>query len=145
MLARLRLLIAVCLVAPAIVSCTSLGPRANITLRVTNGTCIPGPCKAVEVLAFPVVESTALGFGPYRSIDLGFMAGTGLCVTFPPGDTTNAIWTTAMPVTLGVWDTTTPYVLASPTVGRFVPNEANGWSVTLPQDTAAQPAPPCTP
>ena len=105
-----RRMIAISPLVLAALSCSSsLEPKSNVTLLVTNASCAPGPCMAQEVLAFPSNQPETPG-GDW-SLDLGTMTGPQLCVTIPisatflvsgPGETTTFDWTTAKPVSLGV-------------------------------------------
>lgn len=155
---RLRALFAVPLLALAALSCsTAVAPRGTITLRVANGTCALGECSTREVLAFPANQPSTPG-GAW-SFDLGTVTGSNLCVTIPVADTFRVIgvqpngvtdtaltiWTAAMPLALSMRDSGADPFTATPSTAGFVPDDASGWGIRLPQDTAAQPAAPCTP
>ena len=145
------------LVFGALSCSSSVEPRGAITLLVTNSTCLPGPCSTQEVLVFPSNQPHTPG--GYWSLDLGPMTGSELCVTLPesatflvigvsytnPPDTTRFIWTTAMPVALGVQAPNTSRLTASPTTSGFVPATSAGWSITLPGGSQAIPGHSCTP
>lgn len=155
---RLRSLTAVPLTLLTALSCSSpSAPHGAITLNVSNGTCSLGRCGAQQVLAFPGNQPHTPG--GFWSLDLGTVTGSSLCVTIPAADTfriigtlsTGAVdtalvvWTGAMPVSLGVQDIAGDRFMATPTTSGFVPDQAGGWSIRLPQDTVAQPAQACTP
>lgn len=142
----------------AALSCaSSVAPRGNITVLVKNSSCLPGPCTAQEVLAFPSNQPNTPG--GYWSLDLGTMNGADLCVTIPASatfrvigvnadggaDTTKFIWTTALPVALGVQAPAASRIFATPTTSGFVPAMAPGWSVTLPGGTQVVHGPSCSP
>lgn len=134
---------------------SSVEPRSDITLLITNGTCMPGPCSSQEVLAFPSNQPNTPG-GSW-SLDLGTMSAPRLCITIPASatfsvtslnadgsaDTTKFIWSTELPVTLGVQTPATSRILASPSTSRFVPATAAGWSITLPGSSQVVPASTC--
>jgi hypothetical protein len=134
---------------------SSVAPRSGITLLVTNGTCIPGPCSSQEVLAFPGNQPNTPG-GSW-SLDLGTMSAHQLCITIPASatlrvigldadgsaDTTQFTWTTELSVTLGVQAPSTSRILASPSTSTFVPATAAGWSITLPGGSQVVPASTC--
>lgn len=150
---RFRRLIAVPMLTLAALSCSSsLEPRSNITLLVSNGTCAPGPCSAQEVFAFPSNQPNTPG-GEWL-IDLGTMTGPQLCVTIPisstftvsgPGETTTFDWNTAKPMALGAQPPAMSRFEASPSTSEFVPARGAGWSITLPGGTQAVQVPACTP
>ncbi len=137
----------------AVLSCaSSLEPRSNVTLLVTNGTCSPGPCSAQQVLGFPSNQPDVPS-GDW-SLLLGTMTGTQLCVTLPisatftvsgSDGTTKYVWNTAKSVSLGVLAPSADRFEASPSTTEFVPATASGWSITLPGGTQAVPAAACTP
>ena len=126
---HLRRLITIPSLMLAALSCSSsLEPRSNVTLLVTNGSCDPGPCSVQEVLAFPSNQPKTPG--GFWSVDLGTMSGPRLCVTIPisatfvvsgPGETTKFVWNTAKPVALGVQPPSVSRILASPSTSEFVP------------------------
>ncbi|HKI95176.1 MAG TPA: hypothetical protein VJ992_07780 [Gemmatimonadales bacterium] len=155
---RLRALVAGSLVALATLSCSSaVAPHGAITLRVSNGNCALVQCTAHDVLAFPANQPAMPG-GNW-SIDLGTMTGLSLCVTIPAADTFGLIgslsngvvdtvlvvWTSAMPLALGLEPPSVGHLAAVPSTSDFVPDQASGWSIRLPQDTVAQATKPCTP
>jgi hypothetical protein len=147
-----RLIALVAVSVPALSCSSSLEPRDDVTLLVTNSSCIPGPCTSLRVFAFPSPQPG--NPGGWR-IDLGTMSGPTLCVRVPANsvmriigqnahggaDTTALFWTTAQPAQLGV----EVAVTASATTPTFVPASAAGWSVSLPGNDAATPASPCSP
>lgn len=154
---RIRYVIAVPSLVLAALSCSSsLDAPGNITLLVTNPSCLSGPCSAQEVLAFPGNQPHTPG--GYWSLDLGTMTGFSLCVTIPTSatfrvigvnpdgsaDTTRFVWTTALPVALGVQAPSSSRILASPSTSGFVPAMAAGWSITLPGGSQAVPTSPCS-
>jgi len=134
---------------------SSVEPRSGITLLVTNGTCMAGPCSSQEVLAFPSNQPNTPG-GSW-SLDLGTMSAPQLCITIPASatfrvislnadgsaDTTKFTWTTELPVTLGVQAPSTSRILASPSTSKFVPATAAGWNITLPGGSQVVPASTC--
>jgi len=150
---RLRRLIAISPLMLAVVSCSSsLEPKSDVTLLVTNGSCDPGPCRAQQVLAFPSNQPNTPGGDWF--VDLGTMTGPQLCVTIPisatfvvsgPGETTKFVWNTAKPVALGVEAPSESRFEASPSTSAFVPATAAGWSITLPGGGRAVQGPACTP
>jgi hypothetical protein len=136
---------------------SSVEPRSGITLLVANGSCMPGPCSSQEVLAFPSNQPNTPG--GYWSLDLGTMSAPELCITIPASatfrviginadssaDTTEFIWTTALPVRLGVQAPSASRIFASPSTSKFVPATAAGWSITLPGGSHVVPASACDP
>lgn len=150
---HLRRSIAIPSLMLAALSCSSsLEPKSNVTLLVTNASCNPGPCSAQEVLAFPSNQPKTPG--GLWSVDLGTMTGPQLCVTIPisatfvvsgPGETTTFVWNTAKPVALGAQAPSVSRVFASPSTSEFVPAAAAGWSITLPGETPAVQGTACTP
>jgi hypothetical protein len=155
---RNRCVIAIPPLVFAALSCSSsLEPRGDITLLVANGSCLPGPCSSQEVLAFPSNQPNTPG-GNW-SLDLGTMSGPELCITFPASatfrviglnddgsaDTTKLMWTTALPVTLGVQAPSASRISASPSTSGFVPAMAAGWSITLPGESQVVPGSACGP
>ncbi len=154
---RVHCVIAIPLLLLATLSCSSaLEPRSGITLLVTNGTCVPGPCTSQEILAFPSNQPHTPG--GYWSLDLGAMTGAELCITLPasatflviglkangPADTTKFVWTTALPVSLGAQPASASRILASPSTSGFVPVRSAGWSVNLPGGSQIAPGAACT-
>jgi hypothetical protein len=154
---RLRQVIRLALLPLAALSCSSsLEPKDNITLLVKNGSCLPGPCTAQEVLAFPGNQPNTPG--GHWSLDLGTMSGPDLCITIPASatfrviganadgsaDTAKFIWTTELPLALGVQVPAASRIFASPTTSEFVPATAAGWSITLPGGSQAVHATSCS-
>src|SRR5487761_1964022 len=102
--------------AAGVMACAKdvVGPRAGVTLLVTNGPCAAGHCDSLRVLAFP--SNQPLTPGGYWSLDLGVMSTSQECFTLPPtahfyviaeparssADTTTFTWTSGMPLSLGV-------------------------------------------
>ena len=154
----LRFLVTMSLISLTALSCSSpVEPRAGVTLLVTNGTCVPGPCSSQEILAFPGNQPHTPG--GYWSLDLGTLSASELCVTIPAtatfriigvnsdgsADTTKVTWTSAMPLALGAQPPSDSRILASPSTSGFVPATSTGWTVTLPNASAVVPATPCGP
>lgn len=145
------------LVIAALSCSSSLDPRSGITVLVLNGSCVAGLCSAQEVLAFPSNQPRTPG--GYWSLDLGTMSGPELCVTLPASatfrvigvnaggsaDTTKFIWTSALPLTLGVQAQSSSRIFASPSTSEFVPALAAGWSTTLPGGSQVAPGQTCRP
>ena len=116
---------------------------------------MPGPCTSQEVLAFPTNQPNTPG--GFWSLDLGTMSAPQLCITIPASatfrviglnadgsaDTTKFIWTTELPVTLGVQGPSASRIMASPSTSEFVPATASGWSITLPGGSRVVPAATC--
>jgi hypothetical protein len=149
---RLQSLIAISTLVFGSLSCSStLEPRSNVTLLVTNASCALGPCATLAVLAFPAAAGSS--GGPW-SLNLGTMTGSQICITIPTsstftandaGDITKTVWNTAEPMALGAEPPAANYFQASPSTSDFVPATAAGWSITLPGGTQAVPGPSCTP
>jgi hypothetical protein len=122
-------------------------PRAGVTLRVTNGTCAPGPCASERVLLFPNNQPNTPG--GLWSLDLGVMTASEMCFTIPESakfliiadnspvsaDTTTIRWTNAMPAKVGAVPLAGSGLTASPTSSEFVPAGSAGWRITLPGET----------
>lgn len=154
---RVRLIALAPLVFAALSCSSSLESRSGITLLVVNGSCAAGLCSSQEVLAFPSNQPNTPG--GYWSLDLGTMSGSELCVTIPASatfrvigvhpdgsaDTTKFIWTSALPVTLGVQAPSASRIFASPSTSGFVPAMAAGWSTTLPGGSQVVPGQTCGP
>jgi hypothetical protein len=153
---RPRSMITFTLLVFAALSCSSsLEPLGKVTLLVTNASCLPGPCRAEEVLAFPGNQPNTPG--GYWSLDLGTVTGPELCITIPESatfrviginahgsaDTTKFIWSRVLPVTLGVQAPSDSRIFASPSTAGFVPATAAGWHTTLPGDSEVVPGQPC--
>ena len=131
-------------------ACSSLAPRAGVTLLVTNGTCSAGSCSPLEILGFP--DNQPRTPGGLWSVDLGPLTGPAACVTFPlsakflvigGADTTTYLWTTALPLSLGAQPPSASRILASPSTSSFVPATAAGWSATLPGPATVSVSPLC--
>lgn len=152
---RVRLIVLASLVFAALSCSSSLDPRSGTALLVVNGSCVAGLCSSQEVLAFPSNQPNTPG--GYWSLDLGTMSGPELCVTIPASatfrvigvnadgsaDTTKFIWTSALPVTLGVQPPSSSRIFASPSTSGFVPATAAGWSTTLPGESQVVPGQTC--
>jgi hypothetical protein len=98
--------------------------------------------------------------GGFWSLDLGLVGESSTCLTLPSSatfhvigvsedgigaDTTTYTWRSADPLSLGAQPATSSHFLTAPTTEAFVPADAAGWSITLPDGSAAAPAPACTP
>jgi hypothetical protein len=146
----------------AALSCSSIveppaQPRSGITLLVTNGTCLAGPCDSLRVLGFPS-KQPPIPAGLW-SLDLGIITTSEVCFTLPPSatfliigvrddgtrDTTTYTWTSADSLALGAQPPSSFRWPASPSTTAFVPATEAGWRITFP--TAEQPTPSsvCTP
>jgi len=134
------------------VACT-VEPRRPGTLLVTNATCVPGPCVAVEVVAYPQNQP---GVPVPWGIVLGTVAAPSACLSFSAADTffvihegtndtSKTIWTPVIPVALGGLLPGANWFLSGPSTAEFVPTSASGWSVSLPGDTLVRSAQACTP
>ncbi|PYO41742.1 MAG: hypothetical protein DMD33_12140 [Gemmatimonadetes bacterium] len=146
---------AVALLLVALSCSSTVEPRAGVTLLVTNGTCVPGPCSPLEILGFPSNQPATPG--GYWSLDLGAMSGAALCVTIPVSATFRVIgvnangsadtriytWTSAMGLSLGVQAPSAPRIMAAPSTRAFVPATAAGWQIALPGGSQIAPSPLC--
>jgi hypothetical protein len=124
----------------------------DVTLRVTNATCAPGPCAPVQVRAFPGNQPRTPG--GLWSLEVGTVDGPAACLMLPAngsfrvtdagtGETTTWTWTQDDPVALGALEPGTSVLMAAPSTGAFVPTRASGWTVTLPGGTDLAPAGAC--
>ena len=129
-------------------------PPMGVPLLVVNTTCGVGPCQPIHVLAFP---GTVVGL-VNAAISLGTVAGPSACLIIPPSwsyrvinsspgmapDTTFFEWTPAQTVYgLAGYPPGYPLATVQPSTPPFVPAQAHGWSVPLPDTGPIQPAPPC--
>ena len=126
-----------------LVTLAACSPKAYApTVLVTNATCNAGQCRPLQILAFDASSQYqsappfpgASGWG----LSLGDVTSASACLTFPHSTPvtlngqTLATLTVADPFTLTARDTLT--LIEGPQTSTFVPQEAQGWSVTL--DTA---------
>ena len=147
---------AVVLLVVAVLACSSVvDPKSDITLLVTNSSCLKGRCDSLEVLGFP--SNQPLTPGGFWSIDLGLLTTPKACFKLPPAatfrvigvnddgtrDTTTFTWTTVAPLALGVQAPSGFRTQASPSTTAFVPATSAGWSITLPSESHASSGPPC--
>ena len=145
------------LLLTALACSSSVEPRSNVRLLVTNGTCGSSSCSPLQVLAFPSNQPRTPG--GLWSIDLGLITAPSACLTLPSsatfrvigvsndgtkGDTTTFAWTTAVPLSLGAQPPSASRIFAAPTTSSFVPATAPGWSATLPGPSVS-PTQACTP
>jgi|KBSSwiStaDraftv2_1062776.scaffolds.fasta_scaffold64599_6 hypothetical protein len=139
----------------AVLACSStLEPRENVTLLVTNETCETGTCSPLRILGFP--DNQPATPGGFWSIELGVLTGPSACLTLPAsrefhvtevpgGKTTTYRWTSANGLSLGAQPASESQLLARPSTAEFIPASMEAWSVTLPGDGDASPAVVCTP
>jgi len=139
----------------AALACSStLEPRENVTLLVTNETCDTGTCSPLRILGFP--DNQPATPGGFWSIELGVLTGASACLTLPAtrefrvtevpsGKTTTYRWTSADGLALGAQPVSEPQLLASPSTAEFVPASMEAWAVTLPGTGVASPHALCTP
>jgi hypothetical protein len=147
----------VLLLLAALACSSTVAPRAGVTLRITNGTCLGASCTPLQVLGFP--SNQPLTPGGFWSIDLGLLTGPSACLAFPPSatfrvigvsndgtqaDTTTYTWTTATPLSLGAQSPSASRIMAAPSTSAFVPARASGWSVTLPGGSRVSTTEACT-
>lgn len=137
------------------ISCSSaLGPRDDVRLLVTNGTCDPGPCSPLRILGFPGDQPSTPG--GLWSIDLGLLTGPTACLTLPAsrdftvteapsGRTTIHRWTTADRLALGAQPPSERQLLARPSSSAFIPASRPAWSATFPGSGNASPSSACVP
>lgn len=132
---------------------STLEPRDDVVLLVTNGTCEPGPCSSLRILEFPSDQPHTPG--GHWSIDLGLLTGPSVCLTLPAareftmtevpsGRKTVHRWTTAEALSLGAQPPSEQQMLATPSIGEFVPASRLAWSVTFPGTADASPSTPCS-
>jgi len=136
-------------------ACSSaVEPLSNVTILVRNGTCDPGPCQAIRVLAFPQNQPDTPG--GLWSIDLGVVTGATTCLAIPStarftvtdagtGAVAVTTWTTSNSLSLGPWPPSDARFTARPSTTSFVPGTANSWSVALPGAAAPVAANGCIP
>jgi hypothetical protein len=132
---------------------STVQPRADVTLLITNGTCETGQCMPVQILGFPSNQPHTPG--GFWSVDLGLVSAATACLTLPPsatfrvidastGATTTYTWTTAEGLSLGALQPPASRIQATPSTGEFVPASARGWSVTLPAGSQVSPRQACS-
>ena len=153
-----RWLWTISLIVFATISCSSsLEPRSGVTLLVTNSTCHEGQCDSLEVLAFPSNQPNTPG-GLWR-LDLGLITTAQACFILPPSavfriigehegggaDTTSIRWTNAMALSLGTLPPSASWIGASPSTSSFVPADAAGWQITVPDGSQPAQGAACTP
>ena len=126
-----------------LVTLAACSPKAYApTVLVTNETCNAGQCRSLQILAFDA-SSQYQSAPPFPGVSgwgfpLGDVTSASACLTFPHSTPltlngqTLATLTVADPFTLIARDTLT--LIEAPRTGTFVPQDAQGWSVTL--DTA---------
>jgi hypothetical protein len=139
-------------------SCSSsVEPHSDVTLLVTNGTCMSGRCDSLEILGFPSNQPATPG--GFWSVDLGLTTTPQTCITLPDSatflvigqhgdgtvDTLTYTWTSASSLALGAQPPSSSRIQASPSTTPFVPTDAAGWSITLPTGSRAMPSSACTP
>ena len=139
-------------------SCSSsVEPQSDVTLLVTNGTCVSGRCDSLEVLGFPSNQPATPG--GFWSIDLGLITSSQACFTLPASatfhvigehgdgtaDTLTYTWTSASSLALGAQPPSSSRIQASPSTTAFVPADAAGWGITFPTGSRATPSSACTP
>lgn len=126
-------------VALAIYGCTaSTGPTTEVTLAVSNTTCLSGVCRAIQVRAYPAEQPSTPG--GLWSIEVGVVSGAAACLvlptsgTFKVGDAEGVTyeWTLQDSVALGAIEESTPLGGRKPSTNYFVPASASGWTVGLP-------------
>lgn len=138
-------------------ACSSVAdPKADITLFVTNDSCLSGHCDSLEVLGFP--SNQPLTPGGYWSIALGLLTTSEACLKLPPDatfrvigvnddgtrDTTTFTWTSAVPLALGAIPPSGRRIMARPSTTAFVPAASPGWSITLPNGSQPSSGSACT-
>jgi hypothetical protein len=136
-------------------ACTStLEPRPDITLLVTNGTCSPAgdQCQPLRVLAFPHNQPQPPVPSGFWKFDLGVVTGPTACLTLPlskefvvtgPSSSQTWGWNTAQGVSLGAVLESESTFPAVPSTEEFVPAGERGWAVTLPGAGRLSPTPGC--
>jgi hypothetical protein len=139
-------------------SCSSsVEPHSDVTLLVTNGTCVSGRCDSLEVLGFPSNQPATPG--GFWSVDVGLITTPQACFTLPASatfhvigehgdgtaDTLTYTWTSASSLALGAQPPSSPRIQASPSTTAFVPAHASGWRITFPTGSKATPSSVCTP
>ena len=142
----------------AALSCSSsVEPHSDVTLLVTNGTCVSGRCDSLEVLGFPSNQPATPG--GFWSVDLGLITTPQACFTLPASatfhvigengdgtaDTLTYTWTSASALALGAQPPSSSRIQASPNTTAFVPADAAGWRITFPTESKATPSAACTP
>lgn len=150
-----RVVAVVGLVLGVALSCSSsLEPRSDVTLLVTNETCQAGQCDSVYVLGFPSKQVNTPG-GPWY-IELGVVTTPTACLTIPPTATFRIgtpenpneqviLWSNGEPLTLGTESTMRVFLGSlSASTAAFVPANAAGWAITLPSGSHATPAANCS-
>lgn len=154
---RARLLLLSFAGAAACLACNVTEPGPNVTLLVTNGTCVKAQCDSVHVLAFPSAQPDTPG-GMW-SLDLGVITTPEACLLIPmhaqfrliglhpdgTRDTTLTKWSDVAGLSLGVQPPQTAQFFALPSTEAFVPAYSRGWRVTLPGNSSPIPATTCTP
>ncbi len=145
------------LVVAAVACSSSVAPRSDVTLSVTNETCASGTCDSLEVFLYPVVQPNTPG-GLWH-LDLGEITEPQTCFTLPASaqfliigdnghgmsDTTTVAWNNAKAIRLGTWTPNAPSFEALPSTEVFVPAASAGWSINLPSGKVATSANPCRP
>ena len=156
--APVRSLGAVPLLLFTALSCSSIvEPHSDVTLLVTNGTCVSGHCDSLEVLGFPSNQPATPG--GFWSVDVGLITTPQACFTLPASatfhvisehgdgtaDTLTYTWTSASSLALGAQPPSSSRIQASPSTTAFVPADAAGWRITFPTGSKATPSSVCTP
>lgn len=145
------------LVVAAVACSSSVAPRAEVTLLVTNETCASGTCDSLDVLLFPRPQPNTPG-GLWH-LDLGTIATAQTCFTLPASakflvigenadgssDTSTTAWSNVQAIRLGTWPSHTPSFQARPSTELFVPAASAGWQISLPSSNVATTAKPCRP
>lgn len=143
-------------VVAAVACSSSVAPRADVTLLVTNETCASGTCDSLELFLFPVAQPNTPG-GLWH-LDVGEITGPQTCFTLPgnsqfliigenadgSSDTSTVSWSNAQGIRLGTWPPHTPSLQALPSTQIFVPARAAGWSISLPSSKVATASKACT-
>lgn len=135
-------------------ACSStLAPRDDVKLLVTNRSCDTGPCTPLRVLGFPRDQPNTPG--GFWSIDLGVVTGPTACLTLPAsreftvtevpsGKTTVHRWTTADGLSLGAQPSSASPLFATPSTSEFIPTSRPAWKVTFPGSAEAAPSAACS-
>lgn len=145
------------LLVAAVACSSSVAPRPDVTLLVTNETCASGTCGSLDVLLFPRSQPNTPG-GLWH-LNLGAMTTAQTCFTLPASakfliigdnadgssDTSTVAWSNAQAIRLGTWPSHTPSFQALPSTEVFVPAASAGWSISLPSSKVAATAKACRP
>jgi hypothetical protein len=157
-LVSVRSLGAVPLLLFTALSCSSnVEPHSDLTLLVTNETCVSGRCDSLVVLGFPSNQPATPG--GFWSVELGLITTPQACFPLPASatfdvigehgdgtaDTLTYTWTSTSSLALGAQPPSSSRIQASPSTTAFVPADAAGWRITFPTGSKATPSSACTP